>query len=75
MTRKYSISEIERMRNAVRLMIPDRLDAALQVVEIEERLRTYMANGTDPEELERETEAQSIVEALRLRIAAGGAPQ
>ena len=72
MTRKYSVSEIERMRNAVRLMIPDRLDAALRVIEIEERLRTYMINGTEPEELELETEAQRIVEALQLRIAAGG---
>jgi hypothetical protein len=72
MARKYSVSEIERMRNAVRLMVPDRADAGLRVLEIEERLRTYIANGTEPEELELETAAQRIVEASQLRTAAGG---
>jgi hypothetical protein len=72
MRRKYSIAEIDRMRNAVRLTIPDRGDSGVQIIEIEERLRTYMSNGTEPEELEIATEAERIVERLRLSGLAHG---
>jgi hypothetical protein len=43
--RKYSIAEIDRMRRAVAF--------SCSCKEVEDRLRTYMLNGTDPEELER----------------------
>lgn len=45
--RKYSVAEIDRMRKAI--------DSTyyLQAPAVEDRLRTYMLNGTDPEELER----------------------
>jgi hypothetical protein len=41
--RKYSVDEIERMRDAVRHLTTH--------LEVEDQLRTYMLNGTDPEEL------------------------
>jgi hypothetical protein len=66
MPRKYSIAEIDRMRDAVSLMVPDRATPSDRIIEIEERLRTYMANGTEPEELENETMPQRIVRASRL---------
>ena len=52
MKRKYSVAEIDRMRDAVALMVPVRESNLDRVIEIEERLRTYMANGTEPDELE-----------------------
>lgn len=48
MTRKYSLDEIDQMRLAV-LDLAGGWRASLAVVE--DRLRTYMLNGTDPEEL------------------------
>lgn len=53
--RKYSVAEIDRMRDAVRSMMPlYGLDwggeGFLRIVE--ERLRTHMLNGCDPDELE-----------------------
>jgi len=53
--KKYSISDIDRMRNALRYlkienMVPyyeEELAAA-----VEDQLRTHMMNGTDPHELE-----------------------
>lgn len=67
--RKYSLSEIDRMREAVRIIAVGPMDwqcngrgsfigtsrsgpPYLRVADIEDRLRTYMMNGTDPEELE-----------------------
>lgn len=49
MTRKYSLDEIDRMRMAVH-DISGGNGVSLSLVE--ERLRTYMLNGTSPEELE-----------------------
>ena len=42
--RKYSIDEIDRMRRAVH-------DICRNNDLVEDRLRTYMLNGTEPEEL------------------------
>jgi hypothetical protein len=52
MKRKYSVAEIDQMRNVVALMVPERERPSDRVIEIEERLRTYMASGTEPDELE-----------------------
>lgn len=46
--RKYSVSEIDRMRSAVR-----RLIVSENIQMQEEYLRTYMLNGSGPEELDR----------------------
>lgn len=52
--RKYSVNEIDRMRRAIGLSYP--MDGSYvqadRDADIESRLRTYMQNGTDPEELE-----------------------
>jgi hypothetical protein len=48
MTRKYSLDEITQMRLAV-LDLAGGHRASLTVVE--DQLRTYMQNGTEPEEL------------------------
>lgn len=51
--RKYSIEEIDRMREAVELMQPDGVyNEREEERRIERELRTYMRNGTDPAELE-----------------------
>lgn len=49
--RKYSVAEIDRMRDAVHTLCTP-VGVGHRPVEVEERLRTYMLNGTDPEELE-----------------------
>ncbi len=51
--RRYSFEEINRMRTALNylLMAPFGIDNKAQV---EDQLRTYMINGTDPEELEQQ---------------------
>jgi hypothetical protein len=53
-SRKYSISEINRMRNAIAGCYPsgESYRASERSAEVEDRLRTHMQNGTDPEELE-----------------------
>lgn len=53
MDRKYSLEEIDRMRKDVATLCAHNggYDPKEQIVKIEERLRTYMANGTEPEEL------------------------
>lgn len=54
--RKYTLAEIDRMRNAINWMYPDGV-AFYQderARETEERLRTYMAAGIEPEDLERQ---------------------
>lgn len=56
--RKYSISELDRMRRALRWLKPYRSEETTPLL-IEDRLRTYMLNGTDPEELE---QAASVIE-------------
>jgi hypothetical protein len=54
--RQYSVDEIARMRKAVSMLLhPVALSAyrgPSKIAEIEDQLRTYMLNGTDPEELE-----------------------
>lgn len=57
MTRKYSIHEIARMRQALQtLLTPPTFpySAIEKNAEIEGQLRTYMLAGTEPEELEKE---------------------
>jgi hypothetical protein len=51
--RKYSVEEIDAMRGSVRCMFPSGVSYRREerTKEIEERLRTYMVNGTTPEEL------------------------
>ncbi len=48
--RKYSVAEIDRMRHAISCGYMGPSNSTL----IEDRLRTYMLNGTDPEELEQD---------------------
>jgi hypothetical protein len=53
--RKYSIGEIDRMRNALSVLCDTgfafaRMD---RNAGIEQKLRTYMQNGTEPDELEK----------------------
>lgn len=49
--RKYSVAEIDKMRSALRFMVP--LPAYSNDIEriAEDQLRTHMLNGTDPEDL------------------------
>lgn len=49
--RKYDLSEIDRMRSATQ-MILDMVSGDRTGKTAEDHLRTYMLNGTDPEELE-----------------------
>lgn len=51
--KRYTLDEIDRMRAAVGNMFPMGVPyrQSERTVEIEARLRTYMANGTDPDEL------------------------
>lgn len=53
--RKYSVSEIDSMRRLVRDLCDTGMPYMPQdrAVEVEERLRTYMMHGADPEELAR----------------------
>lgn len=54
MERKYSVAEIDAMRRDVGTLCARfnvSYDPKKRTVEIEERLRTYMANGTAPEEV------------------------
>lgn len=48
--RKYSIGEIDRMRKAIEWCYPTGVPylAAERAADVENRLRTYMQNGTDP---------------------------
>ncbi len=51
--RKYNIAEIDRMRTAIKWSYGEgNYDPQERNADIENRLRTYMANGTEPEELE-----------------------
>lgn len=54
MERKYSLEEIDAMRKSVDLLSmtnSSSFDGAEHIAKVEARLRTYMANGTTPEEL------------------------
>lgn len=62
--RKYSIAEIDRMRSLIRRQFPSdvwesgmnfsapRLISLDYSATVEDQLRTYMINGTEPDELE-----------------------
>jgi|GraSoiStandDraft_41_1057321.scaffolds.fasta_scaffold847883_2 hypothetical protein len=65
MKRKYTVFEIDRMRNAVALMVRDRGNATERIIEIEEKLRTYIFNATEPDELDSETLPQRVLLASR----------
>jgi hypothetical protein len=61
--RKYSLSEIDAMRMALQCLlihpgVP--YQPVEKTKEIEEQLRTYMINGTDPEELTKAAARRSI---------------
>lgn len=49
---KYSITELDRMRKAVEYLLKPRPFSDPVISDVEERLRTYMLNGTSVEELE-----------------------
>jgi ABC-type glycerol-3-phosphate transport system substrate-binding protein len=51
--RKYSVSEIDAMRQAIRWSYPDNVPFYQEerTKEIEELIRTYMAGGADPKEV------------------------
>jgi len=53
------------MRNAVALMVRDRGNATERIIEIEEKLRTYIFNATEPDELDSETLPQRVLLASR----------
>jgi len=60
MQRKYTMAELDQMRNALWQMVPmstviERDDVDLGVL-IEIRLQTYILNGTEPAELEEAAE-------------------
>ncbi len=70
--RKYTVAEIDRMRRA----ISQRENLSMQGqsfypnerhAKIEDMLRTYMANGTEPEELERAA-SQEAAEMQQFRL-------
>jgi len=72
--RKYSVDEIDRMRRAIEWSYGDGVfTMADRQADVENRLRTHMINGTDPEELENEAsrlqaariEQQRLVEEYR----------
>lgn len=63
MERKYSISEIDQMRRALEALASYRhqvFHPAERAAAVEDRLRTHMLNGTDPEELEEEAQRWMI---------------
>jgi hypothetical protein len=66
MSHKYSVDEIDRMRETVRRLLTPKggglysYNPEQRTKEIEERLRTYMLNGTEPSELEKSAEDYCI---------------
>lgn len=87
MERKYSIAEVEGMRQSVETLCTrygQSYDPKERVIQVEQQLRTYMQNGTDPKELaeaaseriRREIEAQDrMQEMYRQRAAAAPKPR
>jgi hypothetical protein len=63
MTKKYTVATIDRMRRIIMKMLPSLPTLAERMAATEDRLRTYMANGTDPEELE--ADAKLRLEGVR----------
>lgn len=64
MQRKYSVDEIDQMRGA--LIQIYRLHSSTDVRTLEERLRTFMLNGTEPEELVKRLSAMRREAAARM---------
>lgn len=64
---RYSVGEIDRMRAAIDSIRiysgPAPCGAADQTIYVEQRLRTYMLNGTRPEELEKQVEQKRALKA------------
>lgn len=58
MTRKYSIEEMDEMRGYIERMYTMGVayKPAERVADIEQRLRSFMANGTEPHELAKKAE-------------------
>lgn len=78
--RRYSFSEIQAMRNALRLSYPSGVSyyEDQRSKEIEERVRTLMVGGVDPKEVIAECEKRMAAEQqaqieLQKRRAAGQA--
>jgi hypothetical protein len=74
MQRKYSLDEIDRMRDALRKALRYQQTTAYREGELfdhaESQLRTCMMNGTDPEELEayRDKACEAMVKRNRDRF-------
>lgn len=53
--RKYSVAEIDAMRECIGWMYPSGVSylQGERAADIENRLRTYMTNGTEPDELQK----------------------
>jgi hypothetical protein len=51
MNRKYEVGEIALMREDLNRLVPQKDSETERRAEIEDQLRTHMANGTAPEEL------------------------
>jgi glutamyl/glutaminyl-tRNA synthetase len=78
MSRKYSVEEIDAMRKSIEWSYPSGVSyyAHERSAEIENRLRTYMQNGTTPAELkemedralQREMQAQEQMRGVRARM-------
>lgn len=60
MSSKYSIEEIDRMRSATKM---------LNSSAVEDRLRTFMLNGTEPEEIEAAALMQHEMTVARVEAA------
>lgn len=69
--RRYTVAEIDRMRIAVEQLFPMDIayDRAVRAKQAEERLRTYMLNGTEPEELEQHAKEARERRDQRMRAA------
>lgn len=71
MERKYTVAEIDRMRKAIEWSYPCGVSfqRSERDADVENRLRTYMQNGTDPEELEAIAKKRIEIEVQSQRMA------
>jgi hypothetical protein len=74
-SRKYSVQEIDQMRAAIDRGFYRPCDDMKAAALVEDRLRTHMLNGTEPNELERAADAfvAEWQKQLERRNTAGGA--
>lgn len=65
--RAYTVDEVDRMRKAISWSYPDGVSyyPAERAADIENRIRTYMAAGVSPEELERKRNEQAYQKQKR----------